>query len=616
MATSSQHRFTVDDVLGQLWSEDESDDEFVDRIGEDDVLEEVLRQAEVIDEHDIEQCARDRQLPTDISCGWGDEKNVNKVLMEFDSIPGLKCEFPEEPTPLDMFNVLFDNEMWELLCTETNRYAKNVLDTSLAKGTLKPHSRIGKWTEVTVDEMKVFVALVILMGIIKKNCLEDYWSTDETISTSFFGKMMSKDRFLLILSNLHLVDNEENTHNDDLYKVRPFLRMIQENFMKYEPERDLSFDEVVCPFKGRVRFRVYNPQKPNKFGIKLFNLCEASSGYCVGTDVYHGDTDCAKFVQVLEPSPEDDAPELFGDMTQTTKIVLGMLAKTGCIVKGHHIYMDNYYTSPELFDVLDSYDTYACGTVRPNRKEVPKIFGQVKLKQGETIFRVRENLTAIRFHDKRDVTMLSTIHQPTMVLTNKVDHRTKEPIHKPRAIVDYIQKMGGVDLADQIVQYYDVLRRCVKWWKKLFLHMLNILVVNAYILHQKYGQQQRVKRTHMSYRQALVKMLIESAPNAPRPQRSGRKPEQLSRLTERHFIQHIKPKPGAKKQRVVRDCVVCNRKKQQREGFKRKQTAYECEQCAKPMCNPECFKRFHTLKYYKVSSSGLEADASDSSGDE
>ena len=139
--------------------------------------------------------------------------------------------------------------------------------------------------------------------------------------------------------------------------------------------------------------------------------------------------------------------------------------------------------------------------------------------------------------------------------------------------------------------------------------MLNVLVVNAYVLHYKYGKAQRIKRTHMAFRQTLVKQLIESAPAAPKPQRPGRKSEQVGRLVERHFIQRIVPKSGAKKQRVVRDCVVCNPSKRARDNFKRKQTAYECEQCLKPLCNPECFKRYHTLKKYKLTNGDSSEDS-------
>jgi hypothetical protein len=56
----------------------------------------------------------------------------------------------------------------------------------------------------------------------------------------------------------------------------------------YSPERDLSFDEAICAWKGNLRFKVYKPAKPTRFGIKLYQVCEASSGYCIGFDVYTG----------------------------------------------------------------------------------------------------------------------------------------------------------------------------------------------------------------------------------------------------------------------------------------------------------------------------------------
>ena len=246
---------------------------------------------------------------------------------------------------------------------------------------------------------------------------------------------MSRNRFLLILSNFHIADNDADHRLDKLFKVRPLLSMLQDNFAKYKPERDISFDEGTCPFKERVHFRVYNPMKPNKFGIKLFQLCEASSGYCVGLDVYHGSTDCVQFVNTLDND--------YDDRSQTSKIVLGMMAKNGFLGKGHHIYMDNYYTSPELFDVLDSYDTYACSTVRISRKEVPRIFSMVRLRQGDVIFRRRNNLLALKYYDKRAIHMLSTIHEAKFMMTDRLNRHTNKPISKPIAIVHYIQTRGA-----------------------------------------------------------------------------------------------------------------------------------------------------------------------------
>ena len=129
-------------------------------------------------------------------------------------------------------------------------------------------------------------------------------------------------------------------HDPSLYKIRPYISVLDESFQtNYKPEMNLSFDEAICPFKGRVKFRVYNPAKPNRFGMKLYQVCEASSGYTVGFDVYHGETNCATYCDALEINPEP---------TTTTKFVIGLLSKCNLLDKGHRVYLDNYNNSPEL----------------------------------------------------------------------------------------------------------------------------------------------------------------------------------------------------------------------------------------------------------------------------
>ena len=550
MANRNARVFDVNDVINQLYDDSSSSDDETDI--ENDVeedLEEILRNANVVQEIEMEQCERDRENADDVLYGWTRDGESGSLMMPFLSNVGLTCEIPESPEPIDFFNMLFDDDFWQIMVNETNRYAQRKIDND----NLKPHSRFRSWKPVTYEEMKIFFALVISMGLTKKNDISDYWSTEEVLSTPLFGKSMSKDRFLLILSNLYLADNETaiprgEPGHDKLHKVRPFISMIKANFGKYDPEQDLSFDEGTCPFKGRVHFRVYNPNKPNKFGMKLYQVCEASSGYCLGFDVYHGDTDCIAAVDTLESLDDNGHPsDHYANLTTTSKIVLGLLTMTGLLWKGHHVYMDNNYTSPELFEELDIVNTYACGTVRVNRKGVPKAFPNVKkMKQGDVIFRRKSNMMAVKFHDKRDIHMLTTIHESKMVLADRVDRRTQEPIFKPLCIVQYIKKMGGVDLNDQIVQYYEVLRKCVKWWKKLFLHLFNLLMVNAYVLYKKYGQNIK-KKSHLEFRMQIVKSLIDSAPNALKPSRGGRKSDPIDRLLGRHFIGHIPAKDGAKR---------------------------------------------------------------------
>ena len=139
--------------------------------------------------------------------------------------------------------------------------------------------------------------------------------------------------------------------------------MVKRNFLyAYKPSKVLSFDEACCPFKGRLCFRVYNPMKPNRFHIKLFQVSEANSSYIVGFHIYTGKKG---------PCISNASRPLDQEVTKTTKIVLGLLESTNLLDKGHHVYMDNYYTSPELFSELYYRETYSCGTVRLNRKGLP-----------------------------------------------------------------------------------------------------------------------------------------------------------------------------------------------------------------------------------------------------
>ena len=50
-------------------------------------------------------------------------------------------------------------------------------------------------------------------------------------------------------------------------------------------------------------------------------------------------------------------------------------------------------------------------------------------------------------------------------------------------IIDYNNYMGGVDLTDQYLSYYSMTtRQTLKWWKKVFWRLLDITIVNSWIL--------------------------------------------------------------------------------------------------------------------------------------
>ncbi|XP_070211318.1 piggyBac transposable element-derived protein 4-like [Littorina saxatilis] len=566
----------------------------LDEVGEEAFyidLQDVMLVGDIMD---LDQAPNNRDFEADVQEGWSSEWGEGATVnMPFDreTVLNVGEDFPENPQPLDFFRLFVGDEMIDLLVEQTNDYAQRKIDA----GNLKPHSRLHRWLPVTLDEMKVFLSLVIATGLVIKPTIEEYWSQDEITSTPFFTKNMSLVRFQAILSHFHLVDNTRANRADPLYKLRPFFTHLRTQFVEvYTPEQDISFDEATCPWKGRLRFRVYNPAKPDKFGIKLYEACEAKSGYVISMDVYQGSMPRTNLCEALQ---------LDEDLGTTTQVVLGLLAFGGLLDKGHRIFMDNYYTSPELFNELYLLNTYACGTVRTSRRGMPEAFKKqkrgadtIKLTQGQTIFRQAEHLLAVKHHDKRDVHMLSTVHLPQHSKLDKVNDNG-DPIWKPLCIVDYIKNMGGVDTSDQVIKNYSVLRKTVKWWRKLFFYLFTVAMCNAYFLHRKFAG---VSLSHHEFRKLLVRQLISSSPEAPKPVPRGRKAvNPPRRMIGTHRPTYNTATVGAKRQRPQRDCVACNPVRQNRAGFKRKQSAYQCEQCQVTLCIPHCFEVYHTRSDYQ-----------------
>ena len=160
--------------------------------------------------------------------------------------------------------------------------------------------------------------------------------------------------------------------------------------------------------------------------------------------------------------------------------------------RGHHLFCDNYYTSVLLFSSLRDLGFGACGTVRVNRRGVPKELTTTKLAKGEVLTAQTEDGTLVlKWMDKRPVTLLSTIHDNTMVTKvrrTRLAPGGREEISKPHMVAEYNRYMGGVDKSDQLLSYYGFSHRTVKWWRRAFYHLLEEGVVNAYILYTESKQ--------------------------------------------------------------------------------------------------------------------------------
>ena len=107
-------------------------------------------------------------------------------------------------------------------------------------------------------------------------------------------------------------------------------------------------------YKGRVRFLQYIPTKPHKWGMKIWILVKSKTGYVYNWSLYTG------------KATRDNTGK-----SATHKVVMSVC--DSILDKGYHVYMDNFFTSPALFEDLATRSTGACGTLRCNRSGVPEI---------------------------------------------------------------------------------------------------------------------------------------------------------------------------------------------------------------------------------------------------
>ena len=163
--------------------------------------------------------------------------------------------------PADFLDLILTDELLTMIAGQTNGYAAR----RIAAMPTSHHSRHKAWRPVDLKELKDWFGLVFLTGLIRKPELVDYWSTDEAMATPYFGKVMSRNRFQLILKFLHYTDCQEDK-DDRLYKMRPILNYLVKKWQElYHPGQKISIDEGTLLWRGRLSFRVYNPAKPIRY---------------------------------------------------------------------------------------------------------------------------------------------------------------------------------------------------------------------------------------------------------------------------------------------------------------------------------------------------------------
>ena len=113
-----------------------------------------------------------------------------------------------------------------------------------------------------------------------RNRQEEHWSTDILLYSPIFSNTMPRNRYQILMKNLHFADNNNQVAGDRLYKIKNIVDPIRLKFKEcLYPYKNLCIDENLLLFKGRLFFKQYIPLKRSRFGVKFFVMCDCKSGY-------------------------------------------------------------------------------------------------------------------------------------------------------------------------------------------------------------------------------------------------------------------------------------------------------------------------------------------------
>lgn len=252
--------------------------------------------------------------------------------------------------PAMVFQLFITEEIVEEIVLWTNR------EILLRRST---NSATVTFSTTCASEIRALIGILTLTAAMKDNHL----STEEIFDSSFSGSRyvagMSRDRFSFLVRRLRMDDKALRPHfqqEDPFIPVRKIWELfITQCKQNYTPGAHVTIDEQLLGFRERCRFRMYVPNKPNRYGIKIPMICDSGTKYMFNAMPYIGKATNTNGL----PQGEFYVKELSQPIHGTSR----------------NITCDNWFTSVPLAKSLlsEPYKLTLVGTIRSNKREIPEL---------------------------------------------------------------------------------------------------------------------------------------------------------------------------------------------------------------------------------------------------
>lgn len=296
-------------------------------------------------------------------------------------------------TPTEIFELFFSEEM-----------KKYIIDASTENN-----------LNISMTDFNTFIGIVLLTSYNIRHNQFDYWSKDPLLKCEVVSSAMSRTKFLNIKFKLNYWkqnDQDDRNQGDKIWRVRKIIDIFRNNIQQFGFFATvISVDEMMVRFFGRTNLKQYIPNKPDKFGFKFWALCSFDR-YLLDLDIYCG-----------KNSKKDD--DKLSSCALSSRVVLQMVNNLMMIkpkkkLDQYHLYVDNYFTGPDLFVHLKKLGLKVTGTLRKNRIDKEH---KIDKKQPKGSFLVHHDknsgLNYISVMDSKPVSLLSTAAGVTPMKTVK-----------------------------------------------------------------------------------------------------------------------------------------------------------------------------------------------------
>lgn len=466
-------------------------------------------------------------------------------------LPGNVGNAKNVSSPIDAWLLLFDSNLLEQIVYSTNIYMEKIANNF-------QRERDAKKTDLI--EMKALVGLLYLCGVHKSSHVnvKDIWATDGT-GLEIFHRTMSYKRFLFLLRCLRFDDVRDRLQRkefDKLAPVRSLFELFISNCKKlYNLGEYITIDEKLEPFRGRCPFRQYIPSKPAKYGIKIFALVDSRTFYTWNMEIYAG----------MQP----EGP--FRLENNADKVVMRLV--TPIFNTGRNLTVDNWYTSVGLAKDLLSKKITVVGTLRKNKREVPKEFTSAKKRElHTTIFGFQKHMTLVSYTPKKNkcVLLLSTMHNDDAIDISSGESK------KPEIITFYNMTKGAVDVVDEMSAAYSTARITNRWPMVVFFSMLNTAAINARVILMSTDKPDEKFRKRRLFLKDLALELLKEHTERRKAQPNISK---SLRMELSSLLPEKSAEPPCKKQKngAKKRCHICP-------SIKDRKSKSICTKCEKNVC--------------------------------